>query len=77
MARKLSKTIQNHPAVKDYDLTDDCGDVPFHDVLLKEGWTFIGLDPWLRRRCGLFETVADFKRADPVLESTLDYELGV
>ncbi|CTQ45706.1 hypothetical protein [Roseibium aggregatum] len=76
MARKLSKTIQNHPAVADYDLTDDCGDVPFHDVLLKEGWTFIGEDPWCRRRTGLFETVAEFKQANPIREDTLDYKLA-
>ena len=78
MATKKSKTIQNHPAVEDYGLTGDTDHEPYaHDVLLKEGWTFIGLDHLCRRRTGLFGTVADFKRAKPVRESTLDYELSV
>lgn len=63
-AMKKSKHIANHPMVEDYNI-DDTEDFLRHDVILKEGHSFHGLDAPGERRCGLFRTVADFKAARP------------
>jgi hypothetical protein len=63
-AMKISIYIANHPMVLDYDI-DDTESFLRHDVILKEGHSFHGLDSPRERRCGLFRTVADFKAAMP------------
>ena len=63
-AMKKSKHIANHPMVEDYNI-DDTEDFLRHDVILKQGYSFHGLDAPGDRRCGLFRTVADFKAARP------------
>jgi hypothetical protein len=64
---KISKYIANHPMVESYNL-DDTEDYSRHDVILKDGHSFHGLDSPRERRCGLFRTVADFKAAMPTVD---------
>lgn len=64
-----SKYIDNHPGVKESDGGEVCGGIRKYDVLLKDDWHFAGLDErtdeYNIRRCGFFDTVAEFKKAKP------------
>jgi len=61
---KTSQRIKNHPAVLDYDI-DDTESWLRHDVILKDGYSFHGLDIQGERRTGLFKTVKEFFNAIP------------
>lgn len=64
-----SKYINNHKGVKEADSGEDLGGTCKYDVLLKADWHFAGLDERTDclniRRCGFFNTVAEFKAAKP------------
>jgi hypothetical protein len=65
---RISPTIKNHPAVEDYDI-DDTESWLRHDVILKDGYSFHGLDAPKERRCGLFRTVQEFINARPTKDN--------
>lgn len=64
---KKSNIIAKHPLVLSYDI-DDTEECPRHDVILKDGCSFHGLDSPRERRTGLFKTVKDFLNSKPTID---------
>lgn len=74
---KAPKSIISHPGVAECDdaLARGCELPNRHDVLLKDGWTFEGLDHFAVRQCGFFASVQEFKNANPMRVSDVPRSL--
>lgn len=64
---KIPKSIISHPAVEECDLPEESGVDYKYSVFLKEGWVF-QRGRMEGCRSGNFNTVSDFKYAEPILK---------
>lgn len=67
----MSKTIGNHIAVLECDPPSRSGSDYKYDVILHEGWVFES-GRMRDGRCGGFNTVKEFKDANPIRKHIFD-----
>ena len=63
--KQISKTIEKHPGVLEVHLGESSGVDYKYEVFLREGWAYQN-GRMAGTRCGHFETVSEFKFANPI-----------
>jgi hypothetical protein len=63
--KHISKTIAKHPGVLELNSGESSGVDYKYEVFLREGWVYQN-GRMRGTRCGHFDTVEDFKSANPI-----------